>query len=265
MKESQKTNAKGTQTRRRRRRRRRLSAFAWMLIVCVVLAAAGVAAAYRFLKVGRVEVTGKTRYTVSQVIEASGIKTGSALLRINRKSAAADIRSRLPYIGSANVRYHIPTGIVISVTADKPSLLLQYKDGYAVCDDSGKVLELVKDAGAFPTVTVVSDSGLMSPAAGKKLPKKYTAAFLRAEAVRRSIIASGLEKIKSISVGNIYEMTADYDGRVKIVIGTQADLDRKLRFAASLLKNQDDIRNTEKGVLDVSQSAQNNRASFIPS
>ena len=74
-----------------------------------------------------------------------------------------------------------------------------------------------------------------------------------------------IEKITSVNIANAYELKVNYDGRVDILIGTQSDLAYKLKFAASLLKNKDYISDTDKGVLDVSQSAQSNRVSFVPS
>jgi hypothetical protein len=74
-----------------------------------------------------------------------------------------------------------------------------------------------------------------------------------------------INKITSINVSNDYEIKANFDGRIDILIGTTSDLSNKLKFAAYLLKNKDDISDSDKGLLDVSQSAQSNKVSFIPS
>jgi cell division septal protein FtsQ len=259
-------NAKANQNgKRRRRKRRRLSAFACFLIGFVVLAAVGVSLCVYFLKIDKITTAGKTSYTQEQIVSASGLKMGDSAFLINRGRAAAAICSKLPYIGSAKICYNPLTGVTIEVKPDTAEFHVKCADGYAELDKDCKILEIVKDSAKFSSLTVINGIDAKKYSAGVKLPAKNVAQLLKVEQILSELKKNQISKITSIDVSNEYEIKANYDKRVDILIGTSSDLSYKMKFAAALLKNKNDISDTDKGLLDVSQSAQNDKVSFIPS
>lgn len=252
-------------SRSRRRKRRRLSPFAHVLIGLLFLLIVGAGAAVCFLKINDIEVRGKTDYTSSQIIAASGLKVGDRIFLSHPLLAQTQIVRKLPGIEEATVSFHIPLGFAIDVKADTPVLAVQCKNGFASIDRKCKVITVAKDAGSFASLPTVSGVSVENPVPGAVLPKKEKDKISQAVNIYNGLRKDKIQKIRSVDVSNTYELSADYDGRVKILIGTPADLNYKLEFAARLLSSKDYIGETEKGLLDVSQSAQNNKVSFIPS
>ena len=258
-----------TQTRkaadRPRKKRRRLSAFAYFLILLTVLLAGGAVGAICFLKVDTLTVSGKTAYTQEQILQASGLKTGGSVLFIDRKSASCRICESLPYIAAAEIRYIPFTGIQIRVKADAAAYEVRLKDGYAQINRNFKVLKISAQQESADKLPLINGVALGKPAAGHTLSANDRARVTQAAEILDGFKSNRVSGIVSVDVSDTYEIRANYDGRIDILIGTPADLGYKLRFAASLLKNKNDISDTDKGLLDVSQSAQSNRVSFIPS
>lgn len=264
-----KENHANTQTRKRagpkRRKRRHLSAFAWFLIIFVFLSASGVCACVYFLKIDRITVSGKTVYTREQIVSAAGIKVGDRALLINRSRGEKSICSKLPYVLSAKICYNPLTGVSVAVKPDSAALCIKYSGGLACLDTSGKVLETSTDQAKFSSLPVVSGLTMKSIVLGAKLSGKSADQAALAEKIINEFKKNKVTGITGIDLSNDYEIKANYKSRIDILIGTSADLSYKIKFTAALLNNKNDIKDTDKGLLDASQSAQNNKVNFIPS
>lgn len=247
----------------RRRKRRRLSPFAYFCVFLLVILAGGFFAVFRFVRVSGVEVIGNTGYNAGQVAQASGIKTGMPLFTIDTRKTAQQIQVKLPMIREARIRHRLPTGIVIEVEKDKPAFVVAGSDGYVILDDADKVLEIAKDTASYASMPVIRGVTLKSAVPGARIDDAAAGQVKEAQTIIGSLKAYKIQKINSIDVTSNYQLSAEYDNRVHILLGTSSDLPVKIQFAANLLQSQ--ISATDKGELDVSRCAQSNRASFTPS
>lgn len=248
-----------------RRKRRRLSVFAYFLVIFTVFAMSGILAAVYFLKIDKISVSGKTLYSQQQIISASGLKLRESVIFIDRGRASREICKRLPFIESASIHYDLSNGFTIETKADAAVYEIKYKDGYAALDKDYKVLIISVDPNKSGSLPIIDGIGLNVPVAGLTLSEKDKRQVMQAGEILSGFKSNQINKITCINVSNDYEIKANFDGRIDILIGTTSDLSNKLKFAASLLKNKDDISDSDKGLLDVSQSAQSNKVSFIPS
>ncbi|MGI5962814.1 MAG: cell division protein FtsQ/DivIB [Lawsonibacter sp.] len=107
--------ASARNNRRHRRNRGRFGPLFKLLCILAVVVALTMGATV-FFQVETVVVTGNSRYTQEQVIEASGIAIGDNLYHMNKFHAAQQIRESLPYIGEVSIRRSLPSTIVITVT-----------------------------------------------------------------------------------------------------------------------------------------------------
>ena len=87
-----------TGTRHNRRRRRGRFSFLWKLLAALIIVAAMVAAVTLFFRMDYVVVTGNERYTEQEVLDASGLETGSNLYFINKFDVKEAIFAQLPYV-----------------------------------------------------------------------------------------------------------------------------------------------------------------------
>jgi len=248
-----------------RRKRRRLSGFAYFLITFCVLVAAGVFAAGYFLKVETIEVTGKTSYTKEQIISASGIKKGENAFFTDRNGAARKICEKLPLVVSAKIHYNLFKGIVIETAPDTVAYEIKVKNGYASLDKNFKILEVSSSTPVSESLPLIEGLEISNPTPGQTLTHNDKEKLAQAAKILGEFKSNKIKGITGINISNDYEIKANYAGRIDILIGTDSDISYKLKFAAYLLKNKEDISDSDKGLLDVSQSAQSNKVSFIPS
>jgi hypothetical protein len=249
----------------KKRKRRRLTRTAKLLIALIVAVSAGGAACVYFLKASGVESSGSSVYSQEQIVKASGLSAGDRLLLADRKAASAAVSAKLPYILSAHVTLRLPDVFVIEVKPDKASLCLKLAVGYAAVDRSGKVLELSTDNKKFASLPEVDGvvSAQLTPGAAAK--GEAAAKISAAQKVADEFGRNKNTGIKSVDVTDLYQIKANYMGRIQIIIGTSSDIPLKVKFACTLISNKNNIKDTDKGVLDVSKAAQSNRANFIPS
>lgn len=252
-----------------RKKRRRLSRAGRRLLFCglaVLLLAAGAAAAWTFLPVQEVRVEGRTPYPGEQVLQAAraaGVAPGGRLFGVDRHHAAQRLAASLPYIGQASFSWQPPLTLVLRVQQDAPAAAVARKDGYALVDASGKVLEIAPDLSAHAGLTAVAgpDYGTAAPGQtpGAAVRQKLTQALSLLAGARKN----GIKDVNSADAGDPYQLSFVYQGRVTVVVGTSADLEQKLVFAAHMLSKE--LGASERGTLDVSQVPQNGRAVFSPS
>lgn len=249
--------------KRRRRKKRRLSPFARGLILLLIVLAGVGAGGWRLLRVGRITVTGDAGYTASQVVTASGLHAGMPLFAVSGRKAGQKICAALPMVASAQVCYRPFTDVTIAVTKDTLAYVASTKDGVAALDKQWKVVAVAKDASQYASLPLIKGVSFGTVQAGRPITGTPLTQLKEAQTILAEIRSAKLDKITDLDVSNSYQLTAGYDGRITIVLGTSSDIPYKIKFAAGLLTSK--IGAAEKGTLDVSQSAQSNRASFIPS
>ncbi len=140
--------------RRRHSRRRRRGQFSGLYRFFAVLAviAAVVAACVIFFRVNTVTVIGNSRYTVQEVVEASGIVAGDNLVALSKGQIASTIRTKLPYVESVSIRRVLPDGVEITVGERVAVASVNSSDGRWLISSQGKLLEKAAD---HKVVTVV--------------------------------------------------------------------------------------------------------------
>lgn len=99
----------------RSRRRRGRFGFFYKLLSVLLVAAALTTACVVFFRVNNITVIGNSRYTVQEVIEASGIQQGDNLITLSPSRVAARIRLRLPYVSSVSIRRALPDTVVLEI------------------------------------------------------------------------------------------------------------------------------------------------------
>ena len=253
-------DAKRRAALRNRRRRRGRVLFYLFLFLFVSSAAVAVSLMVLF-KIDEIDVTGTSRYSQQEIVNASDIQLGDNLFLAKTKEAGDKIIQTLPYIGSVSVKRDFPSGIVIHVSEAKAVGALEYDKKYAVMAQDGKVLELAdKLPDGCPAVKGID---LVSAAAGRQLVYKDASQKSTFEELVKVLEEEKVEKITSIDLSVSYEVTLLYDNRIVIDLGVPSDLDYKIRFAQNILGSEG-IGEEEKGTLDLSIAADEDEAFFDP-
>lgn len=109
-----------------------------------------------FFKVGAIQVTGNERYTVQEIIAASGIEEGENLLTFGRPSAAGRILAELPYVGDVQIGIKLPDTVNIDIVELSAAYAIQDTTGqWWLMDSTGKLLQKTDEAGLSGRIRIV--------------------------------------------------------------------------------------------------------------
>lgn len=245
----------------RRKHRRRLLAFFYVTLFLIVLAAAAALSLTVLFRISSVRVAGTSRYSAEQIGGASGIREGDNLFLIRPRQAAESIRRQLPYLGEITVSRRFPAEVEIHVAEEPVCGVLPYEKSYLVMGEDGRALEIA--AKAPQGSTLLKGLNVRKAQTGYPVEFDQDSAAELVGTVTQAFRKNGLGKIDSIDFSKSTRILAVYDGRVTIDLGLPSDLDYKIRFAQSLLKNN--IKPSERGTLDMSVAPDNDKAYFDPS
>lgn len=122
----------------------------WMKIPGQVASLAGLAA-------DDISISGLQRHEPEQVLEAMGIKPGSALIGFDAQGARARLTA-LDWISEASVMRQYPNRLVVSLTERVPFAIWQQEGSHVVIDQSGLVITSL-DPASQPRLLVVTGDG----------------------------------------------------------------------------------------------------------
>lgn len=245
---------------KRKRRKRKPSKLAYILILLTVALCAAVMSAAVFLNVDNIKVSGNSIYNSQQIIDASGIKKGVNLLRINKTLMSNKISAKLPFIESAKIKLRLPSTIEIAVNEGNPVYMIHYTGGFIYADRSFKVLEVSPNYNKDKGLVLINGAKIKNAEPGYALTFADKSQKSEIQDLISSLKSAKLDKISGIDISNSYELAAQYDNRIKIILGTPIDVKSKLAIASVIINSK--LQNTEKGTLDV--STENKRYSFSP-
>lgn len=227
-----------------------------------------------FFKITTVTVKGSSIYSAEEICEASGIKSGSNLIRTNISKAEEKITSQLIYIESAELKRSFPSGIEITVKPCREAISAEYEEGYCLLSEGGKVLKMseqpfpdtiiVYGARTVPTEELWEESEETSAASSE-----VTSATDEEDAVKEEetettplpVIGSHFEcstetrtdifyqlvsisstafsgLVKDFDMTDHYNISCIYDDRITVELGSVSELDYKIKLASSILKDK---------------------------
>jgi len=145
---------------RRREGRRRLMVIGGILAVAGSAGVGWGALRSPLLDVDRVRVTGAVRTPVAEVLAASGVRPGMALVDVDAETAATTA-ARLPWVLRVRVIRDWPASVSVQVTEREPVAVARVGDrSWALIDGDGRVLDSVAEPPpGLPTVSAGSPVG----------------------------------------------------------------------------------------------------------
>lgn len=238
-----------------RKRRRNYSLYIFLVLLVVITAFVILSTTVLF-KIDSIRISGDSIYTTDEIIAASGIKGGDNLIRTNMSKCSEKIENDLIYIETAEVKREFPSGVMITVTACKPTVNVISEEGCFVLSRFGKVLELQEK----PLKNILTVTGAVPDEKTVISRKFFCSEENKTEIFYRlvDIYLNDLDgKITSFDMTDYLNISCVYDKRITIEFGAASDLDYKLRLAADILTQK--ISPTSEGTLKMLNSG----ASFI--
>lgn len=154
--------------KRRRQRGRGRFGFLYKVLSAALILAAIFLGCVVFFRVDTVTVSGNSRYTTEQIIDAAEVRQGDNLFALDKFKVSKQILTRLPYIASVSIARRLPDGLDITVTECVGVAAIQGEGSWWVINSGGKFVERTDAAGgtALPPITGITP---VAPIVGTRL------------------------------------------------------------------------------------------------
>ncbi len=233
--------------KKKRRKKRRLKkgfVILLVLLIAVAVAAAAVLAVIKFvpdigiMRVTEITVEGDVPYSEEQVIRASGLTVGVSVLKQSLSVSERSIASSLPYVKEASVTYSLGGKLTVMLTAAEVKYQLKSGSIYYLADESIKLLDTSsKKLDGVPLIYGISLSDTAK--IGSVGIEGDDPSLMLARKLEDTAAQYGV-KLEVIDVEDSSALSAVYDGRLFVEIGTEEYLDSKLKYFATMLRELDE-------------------------
>ncbi len=212
-------------------------------------------------KIDKVDVDGDTRYDKNKIISECTIKKGENLLLADSKDCKEKVENEFPYIDEVCVNKCIPSKVVLKIKEAQVFGTIELENNkYAIISDSTKVLDIVDtppEGFAIIKGTNIKDVELSQHL---HLDNDYIKnEFLDITAALRKY---DITNVTEIDLANGLNINLIYDGRIRIILGRNDDIDYKVQTANEIIKNK--LNSTERGTLDLSVTSEDGHSYFMP-
>lgn len=215
--------------RRRKLRVGRLIGTILFVVVCVTI----IACVTVFFKVNSVTVEGKTRYSDSRIISASGIAVGDSLLLTGNK-AENSIITNLPYIGKVTISKTLPDRIILKVSECKANCAFAVDGGYLLANDD-KVLEKTDK---LPDGITLITAEIKSYNPGEKIQLTNKSEKIIGQILDAAENAK-IKNITAVNVNNTSDISICYANRMILKLGTIESLQKKMANGAAIINTEE--------------------------
>ena len=126
------------------------------LLTALALVVAIVLCFIVFFRVKTVSITGNEKYTQEEILAASGLEEGDALLLVNKSSVASKIIAQLPYVNQIRIGISMPDTVRVEIEELDTAYMVTADDGtYWLMNSQGRVVEEVtaKDSSNYLMVS----------------------------------------------------------------------------------------------------------------
>ncbi|HRR76812.1 MAG TPA: FtsQ-type POTRA domain-containing protein [Ruminococcus sp.] len=241
MKDVEKTTVERQNSRKRIRRRRRWNNL-YVLAVVLLVVTAGITICHTFLfNLKKIRVSGESdMYSAEEIVQASGIKEGDNLLRLDTAKSEQAILDKLLYVETASVEKKYPTSLEIRVTKCIPAFNVVYDGGTLLVSKKGKILA---DNGAG---TSYMSNGLpiiygYEPAdltAGKAIETENEHKSEAFQELIKSITEKKDSGIATLDMSDEFNIIVNYQNGMIFKMGSWNDVEYKLSLASSIMEDE---------------------------
>lgn len=196
---------------------------------------------YKFIFVVRnINVKGEGTYSVETILESSGIHEGVNLYSFRASTVENNITLRCPYIGSVTVDRQIPNKMTITVKEDKPVYYAVIFGEYKLLSENLRVLDVAPSKDDLPEGLIKLKLPAVSYSVSGRVVKF---ADPKRERSVRSVLGiaaqSGIrDKLTMIDLRDQFNMSMVCDAKQKLMVGSETDLEYKLKIAEKILENE---------------------------
>lgn len=199
-----------------------------VVLVFLVILSLSVSILLLIFPTKEIEVSGDSRYSYSEIIDATGIKIGSRLYFINESKAEKAILEKMPYLENANVNSYFPDRVKIEIKEFDEIYVLKHERGYCYVNGSFEILEIVETLPAYSDFLGVFVK-LENAISGEIGDTYYGEDMQRAKELISHIKKYGFYNyLNIVDVEQKYNVAFVFEKKYKFVLGAMTDMDEKI-------------------------------------
>ncbi len=229
-----------------------------LLMAAALIAAIGFATT-AFFKVSDIDVVGNERTSASEIRAASGIEQGDKLFYLSGNKISKRVSEKIPYVDKVNLKRRPPDTVELQVLECVPVAAVSYGGIYYVIDDDCKLLEYYPITGEceYPVITGLSVS---SQTIGKEIDLGDDIRLVSLRAIASEVLATEelASHIKELDMEKLYDVSFNYDSRLRVDLGEANDLTKKIRLFSEVLEK---LEPTDKGTVSLKNTE---NITFLP-
>ncbi len=215
-------------------KRKRNMSLHYGMIALIVLIIFAILSTTVFFNIETALVVGSSRYTVDEIITASGIHGGDNMIRKNMSKAEEAIVSKLTYIETAEIKRKLPSSVEIFVTPCVETASLEDEDGFMIVSGMGKILRFTEEPAENTRIFYGAE-----PAEGLEIGMNFASADEKKTEVISELMSRGdnsfVSKVTSFDVSDRLNISCVYDDRIDVELGVISEIDYKFRSANEIL------------------------------
>ena len=260
LKDVKKQQPKKYISKKRLARKRKFIAFtAVFLIVAITLTVLSYTV---FFPIKKITINNTINYESQQLLTVIGVIKGDNLLASSESRANKVLKEKYPYVKNVDFNKKLPFTLEINV--EEYQVFAQIKVGkkYYRINEECALLELTdKYKKGAPVVTGLDIKGNAN--VGETLPFDKEDAFENITKIVNAFKDNQFKNVTLLNLENPQDLRVTYDNRIVTLLGSSANLDKKLAHAKATLEAR--AKDDETGTLNLSRiPSEKNEASFIP-
>ncbi len=182
-----------------------------------------------------------TKYTVEEIVMASGLNIGDNMVRTNFSKVEERIEKSLPYIKDAVINKSISGKITIDIIDTKATTIIKCAQGYAIADADGKTLEIVKSVPENNTLTAIHLKGAITAAPGEFIVLSDAEEQALYDSLKAVLASEGLlSGITDIDLTQRSSLKLIYQNRLRLLLGTADNLEEKIKSGAQVIEKENE-------------------------
>ncbi len=196
---------------------------------------------YKFVFVVRdISVEGTDKYTVEEIIEASGLSSGVNLYSFRESTVSKKVSLECPYISAVDVKRDLPSKVTLCVSEDVPKYYAVIFGEYKILSEGLRVLDTAKEKDELPAGLV----RLKLPSVSYSIEGRVIrfASAQRERGIRdllEAVSASDLShRVTTIDTSDRFDISVVCDSKFKLVLGDAEGVELQLKTAASVLQDE---------------------------
>lgn len=244
--------------------RRIIRIISYGAIIAVVLIVGVILSLTVLFKTQAYEVTGITKYSEQEIIDACGISKGENIFLAPKRPAEKRIKDTFPYVEEAQVSFKIPDTIRIEVEEAVEGYLVKVSEKeFLVISTKGRILNRITDSSEYNLPIFIGPT-LSSGEIGDYVSYEDDKVVTMIESITQTFADNGFQGITEIDATDMADISFTYENRIKVKLGIPEDLDYKIRTAMTIITDKIDGNTTARigGVLDVSRCNTTKRSYF---